>query len=47
MFLSRKAVKKGLEEAVPLFKQRVEEYDRLEEQGYVSFCAVRRHIRSA
>ena len=28
-----KAVKKGLEEAVPLFKQRVEEYDRLEEQG--------------
>ena len=28
-----KAVKKGLEEAVPLFKQRVEEYDRLEKQG--------------
>ena len=28
-----KAVKKGLEEAVLLFKQRVEEYDRLEEQG--------------
>ena len=28
-----KAVKKGLEEAVSLFKQRVEEYDRLEEQG--------------
>lgn len=26
-------MKKGLEEAVPLFKQRVEEYDRLEEQG--------------
>ena len=28
-----KAMKKGLEEAVLLFKQRVEEYDRLEEQG--------------
>ena len=38
MFLSRKVMKKGLEEAVLLFKQRVEEYDRLEEL-YVSFCA--------
>ena len=42
-----KAVKKGLEEAVPLFKQRVEEYDRLEEQGVRFILCGEVHIRSA